>query len=68
LVNCGRNLPLSGRGRGRHPYRRAKPKRKRVIVSGPIIVHMLKEDDIFKDWIDIQKLVLEKEDDNLDQH
>lgn len=53
----GRSLTRSGRGRGRRPYGHVLPKRKPVIISGPCIVYMLREQEILEDWTKIKKLL-----------
>lgn len=41
--------------------KQAQPKRKPVTVSGPCIVHMLREEEILEDWVAIKKSLLSSE-------
>ena len=55
---AGRNLRLSGCGRGRRPYDPVQPKKRPAVVKGPCIVYQLHEHEQFEDWKIIKKSLI----------
>jgi len=51
----------SGLGYGFGRGQRAQPYRRPVLISGPCIVYMLKDEEILEDWMAIKKSTLLKE-------